>query len=225
MTSLEELARLSAHHSLGPEERPSGTKTRSMIRSLEHVLSALSTRVSAAVIRRKRTVEQLRETSMVIVHNMSIQSLRETFEARASEWMLTGAIISLAIVFFANEEMFTREAFQGLRDISGNRLMWATAFAVIGFIRLTVLIINGAYWRTPHFRAATAFLCTVIWFALCAGFARNGSVLIAIVQWIFFLDAYNTRRAAKEAGKSEFIQRYIKNKQDTTDGLVSRTHA
>ena len=162
---------------------------------------------------------------MVIVHNMSIQSLRETFEARASEWMLTGATLSLAVVFFANEGMFTREAFEGLRDINDSRILWAIAFAVIGIIRLTVLIVNGAYWRTPHFRAATAFLCTGIWFALCAGFARNGSVLIAIVPWIFFLDAYNTRRAAKEAGKSEFIQRYIKNKQDTTDGLVPRTHA
>lgn len=209
MTSLEELARLSAHHSLGPEEQPIGTKTRSTTRLRERVLSALSTRVSAAVIRRKRTAEQL----------------RETFEARASEWMLTGATISLAIVFFANEEMFMREAFQGLRDISENRLMWATAFAVIGVIRLTVLIINGAYWRTPHFRSATAFLSTGIWFMLCVGFARNGSVLIALVPWIFFLDAYNTRRTAKEAGKSEFIQRYIKKKQDSSNGLVPRPHA
>lgn len=224
MTSLEELARLSAHHSLGPEEPPSGTKTISMIRWLERVRSGLSTRVSVAATKKKQTVSRLMETFMVIVHNMSIQSLRETFEARASEWMLTGAVLSLAVVFFANEAMFWRDSFEGLRDINKSRLFWAFLFTIVGLIRLTVLIVNGAYWRTPHFRAAAAFFCTGIWFVLCAGFVRNGSVLIALVPWIFFLDAYNTRRAAREAGKSEFIQRYLKKKQDSADGRVSRPH-
>lgn len=225
MTSLEELARLSAHHSLGPEEPPLKTRRISTIRWRVPALWALSTRLSADITRIKQAAERLMEKSMVIVHNVSLSSLRETFESRASEWMLTGATLSLAAVFFVNEGMFLREAFEGLRGMNSSRFFWGFIFAIIGLIRLTVLLVNGAYWRTPHFRAATAFLSSGIWFVLCAGFARNGSVLIALVPWIFFLDAYNTRRAAKEAGKSEFVQRYLKNKQGSADGHLQRTHA
>lgn len=148
---------------------------------------------------------------MIVVH--SIKSLQETFEVRASEWMLTGATLSLAIVFFANDGMFVKESFSGLRQLINDRLVWAWLFLVVGTVRLVVLTVNGAYWRTPHLRALTAFLCSGVWFLMCVGFVRNGAVLAAMAPWIFLLDGYNVKRASKEAGKSEFIQRYVKNSQ------------
>jgi hypothetical protein len=149
---------------------------------------------------------------MVIAH--SFRSLQETFEARASEWMLTCALISLSIVFFFNDDMFYKEAFNGLRELNPEQDTWAVLFAVVGMARLSVLLVNGMYWRTPHFRALGAFLCMGIWFVFCIGFLRNGSIMIAIMPWIFLLDAYNAKRASREAGKSEYIQRYGRRKED-----------
>lgn len=60
---------------------------------------------------------------------------------------------------------------------------------------------------------------------LCAAFARHGSVLIALLPWIFLLDVYNARRAGHEAGQSEFIQRHIRKVQGLTDGVSSQPHA
>lgn len=143
---------------------------------------------------------------MIVVH--SFKSLQETFEARASEWALTGVIISMSLVFLLNEEMFRRNSFEGLRNIFDNRYGWAAILAVVGLSRLTVLVVNGSYWRTPHFRSLMAFISAGIWFLFWAGFVRDGSVMSAIAPWIFFLDAYNAKRASREAGKSEYLQRY-----------------
>lgn len=150
--------------------------------------------------------EGVRRMWMIIVH--SVKSLQETFEARASEWVLTGVLLSLSLVFLLNNEMFYRDSFDGLRNILNSRIGWATVMAAVGLVRLSVLIVNGAHWRTPHLRSLTAFLSAGIWFLFCAGFARNGSIMIAIAPWIFLLDAYNAKRASREAGKSEYIQRY-----------------
>lgn len=157
---------------------------------------------------------------MIVVH--SFRSLQETFEARASEWMLTGATLSLAAVFFLNNDMFYKPTFEGLRSILNCQMCWAWILLVVGSVRLAVLIVNGAYWRTPHMRAFTAFLCAGLWFLFCVGFFRNGSVLSAMAPWIFLLDAYNAKRAGKEAGKSEFLQRYMKNRKIVDAGLVPR---
>lgn len=143
---------------------------------------------------------------MIVVH--SFRSLQETFEARASEWALTGVLISLSIVFLVEGDMFSRNTFDGLRSILDSHYGWSAILAVVGLTRLSVLVVNGYYWRTPHLRSLTAFLSAGIWFLFCAGFARHGSIMVAVAPWIFLLDAYNAKRAGHEAGKSEYIQRY-----------------
>jgi hypothetical protein len=195
-----------------------------MIRWLERARSELSIRLSAVVIKTRlndrATLRGLRRMSMVIVH--TFRSLQDTFEARASEWMLTGVVLSLAVVFTLNEGMFYRESFEGLRSILNSRFGWALILAVVGLVRLSVLTINGSYWRTPHLRSLTAFLSAGVWFLFCAGFARNGSVMLAIMPWVFMLDAYNAKRAGREAGQSEFFQRHRRQKQDTLNAGMAR---
>lgn len=160
---------------------------------------------------------------MLVVH--TLESLQETFEARASEWALTGAVLSLAAIFFLNGEMFYGESLYGIRNMINDRFIWAWLFLSVGVVRLAVLLVNGAYWRTPHFRALTAFLCTGVWFLLLIGFMKSGSILAAIMPWVFFLDAYNVKRASLEAGKSEFVQRRVKTNTDRMNaGLAPKPH-
>ena len=148
---------------------------------------------------------------MIIVH--SFESLKESFEARASEWSLTGVMVSLALAFLFNEGLFYRDTLEGMRDIINSRFAWITIMSFVGLTRFAVLIVNGAYWRTPHLRSLTAFLSAGIWFLFFMGFVRNGSLMMAIMPWVFLLDAYNAKRAGREAGKSEFQQRYIRKRE------------
>lgn len=147
---------------------------------------------------------------MILIH--SFKSLGATFEARASEWALTGAVLSLSTVFMFNSSMFYSPSFAGLRDIIGSRYVWTMLLLIVGLLRLSVLCVNGMYWRTPHLRAITAFICSGVWFLFCMGFMQNGSLMIAVMPWVFALDAYNAKRASREAGLSESIHRHAKSK-------------
>lgn len=150
--------------------------------------------------------------STVIIH--SFQSLQETFEARASEWACASILVLLSLIFTFNDTMFHQQNLEGMRTILNSQLGWAIVFFLIGITRLTVLVINGAYWRTPHFRALTAFLSVGVWFMIVTAFVRNGSLVLAFSLPIFVLDAYNVKRASKEAGQSEFIRRHLTRKRD-----------
>jgi len=155
----------------------------------------------------------------IIIH--SFRSLQDTFEARASEWAFASMLILMSGVFFVNDGMLYQQAFDGLRTIAKSQLVWAFVFLIMGILRLTVLIINGAYWRTPHLRSLTAFLSSGLWFMLLIGFLRNGSIMTAVMPPLFLLDAYNAKRAAKEAGRSESVRYYFRKMQRQDHGTSS----
>lgn len=134
---------------------------------------------------------------MVIIH--AWQSLSDTFEARASEWAMSAAILCLGLVCVVNTELFLAPNFHGLTEWLSQQT-WAILFLLVGTARLTVLLINGAYWRTPQFRSIFAFISAGVWFQLLLGFAANISFALAIMPFLFLLDAYNALRAAREAG-------------------------
>lgn len=146
---------------------------------------------------------------MVFIY--TLQSLKETFEARASEWMLAAATVSLAIVLFYNPTMFADRpaGFSGLSSLASQPI-WGWGLLIVGGMRLVVLFINGGWWRTPHFRAGLAFLTCFAWFYLSVGFARNLSLGIAFFPWVFLLDAYNSVRVIREAGVAQYLHKHYK---------------
>lgn len=146
-----------------------------------------------------------RTNLMYIAH--SWQSLTDTFEARASEWALAGATFSLGLVSMLNTDLYTNPGFRGLTEWF-DQPTWTIIFLTVGFLRLTVLLINGAYWRTPQFRCLFAFITAGVWFQLLLGFAANLSFFLAVMPWIFGLDVYNAKRAGREAGISLLFHSY-----------------
>lgn len=141
----------------------------------------------------------------------SWQSLRRTFEARASEWALAWMTVSLGIVSLINPQLFETPGFNKIVRIA-EPMVWMIGFMTVGILRLSVLFINGMWWRTPHFRCAFAFLTCFLWFNVSIGLAVNQSFGLAIVPWLFLLDAYNSIRSGKEAGIAQYLQ---ENKKET----------
>lgn len=146
-----------------------------------------------------------RRIDMVIIHSWT--SFQQTFEARASEWFLGAITASLAIVTMLNDDLFQGLNFVGLKSVFSQDT-WALIFLVLGVSRIIVLIINGNYWRTPHFRCAMAFFSCFLWFQLALGLAPNMSLGLAVFPWLFLLDAFNALRAGREVGMAQVIQHH-----------------
>jgi hypothetical protein len=153
----------------------------------------------------------------------SWQSLSDTFEARASEWALAGAMLCLGLVSALNADLFTDPAFRGLTDWA-SQPMWALGFLTVGILRLIVLLVNGAYWRTPQFRCLFAFISAGVWFQLLLGFAANLSFFLAFLPWIFGLDVYNAVRAGREAGIGFLFHRYHQEGMKSNGGPAIAKH-
>lgn len=155
---------------------------------------------------------------MIINHTWS--SLNQTFEARASEWALAAITLCLGLVCLLNLELFDNINYQYMKSWA-NQEIWGSIFVMIGALRLTVLFINGGYWRTPHFRSMFAFACCFLWFQLSLAFMSNFGFSIAIYPWLFFLDAYNALRAGREAGIAQYLQ---KHRRETQHGGIADDH-
>lgn len=156
---------------------------------------------------------------MIIIS--ALGSLNTTFEVRASEWALAFSMTSLAFITFANPALFDMDSFVTIVAMTrpmANALhvsigtLWGVVFTCVGLGRLCMLLVNGAWWPTPHFRSLAAFCSCFIWFQITIGIALNFSWGLAIFPWLFLLDAYNALRAGHEAGVSQYLRRYGKEK-------------
>lgn len=131
-------------------------------------------------------------------------SLGETFEARASEWALASAMMLLAFMAFYNVTLFDSPSFRVMASMA-DQYTWGWIFMTVGASRLAVLLINGAWWRTPAFRTLFSFMSVGVWFWLTLGLSGNFAIGFAVFPPMMALDFYNALRAARETGISYYI--------------------
>jgi len=152
---------------------------------------------------------------MILAHLS--HSLRETFPGRASEWALGLILFNWSLILTLNPELFeVSRSFVALRQLF-DQSTWALLCLVGGGGRLIILAINGAWRRSPHARAAGAFLACFFWFQISIGLyqAGTGGTGLAVYPVLFFLDVFNVIRAGGEAGISDrFHKRVTKDEPD-----------
>ena len=141
---------------------------------------------------------------MIVTH--AWHSLRQTFPVRKSEWIPAFVLFGISVVLRFNPTLF--EQFRGYDGMGrfASQWIWQWATFAVGAGRLAALVVNGAYWRTPHFRAFFAFVSCFAWWQITAGLVENlGIAFIAFGGW-FVLDAFNFRQALSEAFASEALR-------------------
>ncbi|KGF71145.1 hypothetical protein LL06_00655 [Hoeflea sp. BAL378] len=129
------------------------------------------------------------------------RSFRQTFAVRASEWALALMLLNWSIVLSASPELFQANAnYAPLKAIMDQETLALVCF-LAGTGRLLVLMINGAWRRTPHLRAAGAFISCFFWFQITLGFAQAEiwGTGMAVYPVLLMLDAYNVIRAITDA--------------------------
>ncbi|NMG39786.1 hypothetical protein GRZ55_11080 [Chelativorans sp. ZYF759] len=132
------------------------------------------------------------------------KSLRETFPGRASEWALSLILLNWGIILLLNPLLFSSPSYRPLAGLAYPE-NWSIFCMVAGGGRLLVLAINGAWRRSPHMRAAGAFVTCFFWFQISIGFLQAGtwSTGLAVYPVLLLLDSYNVIRAMGEAAISD----------------------
>lgn len=130
--------------------------------------------------------------------------ITETFKVRVCEYMLASITLMLGLMFYYNSGMFSSNADAFARLVFfASQPTWSIFCTVVGGARIAVLLVNGAYWRTPHARSAFAFINIFLWYQLSAGLIPNAAIGAAVFPVFIVADFYNAVRAAREAATAE----------------------
>lgn len=135
-------------------------------------------------------------------------SLRHTFPTRASEWALGLMLFNWSVVLIFNPNLFAElPNYSHFTEIMSQG-SWAALCFIGGTLRLTMLFINGTWRRSPHLRAAAAFLSCFFWFQVSLALFQSGlfATGLAVYPVLFLLDVYNVFRASRDAGFSDSIK-------------------
>jgi hypothetical protein len=151
---------------------------------------------------------------MILIHITA--SLRQTFHYRASEWALACITLLWSLILLANPNLFVENP--SLRSLGSmaSQDVWVSGMLVAGGGRLVVLMINGAWHRTPHLRALGAFCSCFFWLEISLGLWHSGiaSTGLAVYPVLLLLDSYNVLRAAGDARLADEQYRQAKHTDD-----------
>jgi hypothetical protein len=146
---------------------------------------------------------KLEDVCMIIAH------IRDNFTAaffpRWAEWSSAVVLLSIGLMLSINTNLMVSAVANGygrgyelLLAIAGQSV-WATLLTVFGSCRLAILLINGAWRRSPIARAVTAFLSCFFWTQLVLSFQPTfGFAFVMACGWLL-TDIVNIMRAARDA--------------------------
>lgn len=145
------------------------------------------------------------------------QSIAATFPTRATEWGKAVMLFLWGVVLAFNTDLLATTPSLTPSLQLASQPAWAYACLVVGGARLVMLVINGAWRRSPHLRAVAAFISCFFWFQISVGLIEAGTygTGLAIYPVLLALEIYNVFRAARDAGTSDRIHTGARNGSDT----------
>ena len=123
------------------------------------------------------------------------------FFARWSELAASGMMICLGWVWCINERLMIdspRHAYHLMLEITDQQT-WSYVLIGFGLGRLMLLIINGAWRRSPLARVIASFLSMYVWFSLTQSFADSFGTAYVMAAWALVTEFVNVIRAARDA--------------------------
>ena len=132
-------------------------------------------------------------------------SFVEAFFPRWAEWIAAIVLLALGGMLHVNDTLMSGAVAAG--NGRGYRLMldiadqptWSAILILFGIARLVILLINGAWRRSPWARAGSAFLACFFWSLIALSFAPTaGYAFILGAGWLV-TDMVNIMRAMRDA--------------------------
>lgn len=125
----------------------------------------------------------------------------EAFFPRRSEWGGAALLMLGGWVLYANPDLMETShgrAFD-LMKATFHQDTWMRLLIVFGFLRLSVLAINGAWRRSPHLRALSAFLSCFFWWHIMLSYYASFGLAWAAYAVFLALEFSNMIVAARDA--------------------------
>lgn len=149
---------------------------------------------------------------------MILRSLSQHWPARKIEWLMAGLTFVWGYYILAHPGVFTqpetREILSGMVTLAGLYgltpvVFWGGGAMFMGLLRALALFINGAYARTPIFRAVAAFGTMFIFTQVSIALYRSGvpNFGIVVYSWLVIADLLSAYRAAQDAVFAEVQRR------------------
>lgn len=123
------------------------------------------------------------------------------FFPRLSEWAAAGCLLGVGLMLSANGDLMTStktQAYQLMLMIA-DQSTWASILKIFASLRLIILLINGAWRRSPHLRAISAFLTCYFWTQITLSFLPTFGFAFVFAAAFLCLDFVNSIRAARDA--------------------------
>jgi len=131
--------------------------------------------------------------------------IRLNYPDRRIEWFLGIVLLLWGCILQLNPDLFEAGGSYGpLADLMPQPV-WAALCLGAGAARIAALLINGAYRRTPHLRALTAFIACLFWYYISIGFYQSGafSTGLAVYPVALWFDSETVLRVAAEAARND----------------------
>lgn len=123
------------------------------------------------------------------------------FFPRLSEWWAATLLGGLGFVLSANPDLMASSkanAYQMMLMI-WHQETWALIMKLFAGCRLVILLVNGAWRRSPHLRAAGAILTCFFWMQITLSVASTFGLLFGLAAGVLVLDFANFIRALRDA--------------------------
>lgn len=132
---------------------------------------------------------------------------------RAIEWWSAGCMVSWgAFVLLVPTVFADNSVFQGLLLFAPQQV-WGFVALVVGILRLSALIVNGFWCRTPAVRWATSMVSCLVWFLITAAlFNAPINPGVVVYGWHVIADIYSAFRSASDAVEAA-AQRRLRKQQ------------
>lgn len=128
-------------------------------------------------------------------------SFADAFFPRLSEWSCASCLLALGFMLSANPELMLSSKTQAYQLLSmiANQSTWAAIMQGFAIVRLMILLVNGAWRKSPHLRSFSAFLTCFFWTQIMLSFLPTFGFAFILSLWILLQDITNSIRAARDA--------------------------
>lgn len=124
----------------------------------------------------------------------------DAFFPRLLEWQAGAVLFAGGVLMLMNADLMIMSPVGYRRMLSiMSQEHWGYLAFTIGSVRMAVLVVNGAWRRSPHARALTAFLSCAIWFPLAMSFAAIAGWGMVFATGMLFGDLLNIVRTMRDA--------------------------
>lgn len=136
-----------------------------------------------------------------------INQIGDSLRLRLSEWGLAAILFGWGWLLLLPYPTFGNPSFAEAARLAPE-WAWGAACLTLGSARLAVLVVNGAWTRSPHARAVAAFLSCFIWVQIILAFWRAGTVSTALAVYpaLLTMDIISVFRASADARLSDDIE-------------------